>query len=77
VNKNIDIEFRSVINPDEVITWADLNGTEEMAGPSSWYNDIESKACVKICCELRVASSKSISIVTKPVSISYLTPISS
>ena len=77
VNKDIDIEFRSVINPDEVITWADLNGTEEMAGPSSWYNNIESKACVKICCKLRVASSKSISIVTKPVSISYLTPISS
>jgi AAA domain-containing protein len=53
VNKDIDIEFRSIINPDEVITWADLNGTEEMAGPSSWYNDIESKACVKICCELK------------------------
>ena len=65
VNKDIDIEFRSIINPDEVITWADLNGTEEMAGPSSWYNDIESKACVKICCKLRVASSKSISIVTR------------
>ena len=53
VNKDIDIEFRSIINPDEVITWADLNGTEEMAGPSSWYNDIESKACVKSCCELK------------------------
>jgi AAA domain len=37
-----------------------------MAGPSSWYNDIEAKACVKICCELRrVAPSKSISIVIR------------
>ena len=66
VNNDIDNEFRSIINPDEVITWADLNGTEEMAGPSSWYNDIEAKACIKICSELRrVAPSKSISIVTR------------
>lgn len=66
MDKDIDNEFRSIINPEEVITWADLNGTEEMASPSSWYNDIEANACVKICCELRrVTPSKSISIVTR------------
>jgi energy-coupling factor transporter ATP-binding protein EcfA2 len=65
-NTDIDKEFRNIINPDEVVTWVDLNGMEEMAGPSSWYNDLEAKACVRICCELRrVAPSKSISIVTR------------
>ena len=32
MDKDIDNEFRSIINPEEVITWADLNGTEEMTG---------------------------------------------
>lgn len=49
-----------------LLPWVDLNGTEEMAGPSSWYNDLEAKACARICCELkRVAPSKSLSIVTR------------
>lgn len=66
VNNTINSEYRSIINPEEVVTWVDLNGTEEMAGPSSWYNDIEARACVRICCELRrVAPYKSISIVTR------------
>jgi ABC-type oligopeptide transport system ATPase subunit len=62
----IDPEYRNIINPDEVVTWVDLNGTEEMAGPTSWYNDLEAKACARICYELkRVAPSKSLSVVTR------------
>lgn len=67
VNNNIiDKEFRNIINPDEVVTWVDLNGVEEMAGPSSWHNDLEAKACARICSEIRrIAPSKSITIVTR------------
>jgi len=62
----IDKEFRNIINPDKVVTWLDLNGTEEMAGPSSWYNDLEARACVRICHEIKKAApSKSIMIVTR------------
>jgi energy-coupling factor transporter ATP-binding protein EcfA2 len=62
----VGTEFKDVINPEEVVTWVDLNGIEEMAGPTSWYNDVEAKACVRICRELkRVAPLKSISIVTR------------
>jgi superfamily I DNA and/or RNA helicase len=62
---DIDENFIEILNP-EVITWVNLNGNEMMAGPSSWYNEVEAKACVRICCELkRVAPSKSISIVTR------------
>jgi superfamily I DNA and/or RNA helicase len=63
---DIDENFVEILKPEEVITWVNLNGNEMMAGPSSWYNDVEAKACVRICCELkRVAPSKSISIVTR------------
>ena len=67
VNNNIiDKEFRNIINPDEVVTWVDLNGVEEMAGPSSWHNDLEARACARICSEIRrIAPSKSITIVTR------------
>ena len=62
----IEDSFKDILNPQEVITWVNLNGNEEMAGPSSWYNDLEAKACVRICRELkRVAPAKSISIVTR------------
>jgi superfamily I DNA and/or RNA helicase len=62
----IDEKFKNVLNPEEVITWVNLNGNEEMGGPSSWYNELEAKACVRICSELRrVAPSKSISVVTR------------
>lgn len=65
-NNGISKEFRSVINPDKVVTWMDLDGIEEMAGPSSWYNDLEAKACARICCEIRrVAPYKSIAVVTR------------
>jgi hypothetical protein len=66
VDDVIAAQFKNVINPEEVVTWVDLNGHEEMAGPTSWYNDLEARACVRICCELkRVAPFKSISIVTR------------
>jgi hypothetical protein len=66
VKNAIDKEFKTVINPEEVVTWVDLSGSEEMAGPSSWYNDLEARACVRIICELRrVAPSKSISVLTR------------
>jgi AAA domain len=62
----IDKNYKEILNPEEVITWVNLNGNEEMGGPSSWYNEVEAKACVRICCEIkRVAPSKSISIVTR------------
>ena len=48
MNNDISKEFRSVINPDKTVTWVDLNGIEEMAGASSWYNDLEAKACARI-----------------------------
>jgi superfamily I DNA and/or RNA helicase len=68
-NKNIELQRdqpNDVQYGSEVVTWVDLNGIEEMAGPTSWYNDVEAKACVRICRELkRVAPLKSISIVTR------------
>jgi hypothetical protein len=63
---DIDENFVEILNPEEVITWVNLDGNEMMGGPSSWYNEAEAKACVRICRELkRVAPSKSISIVTR------------
>jgi hypothetical protein len=62
----IDEKFRSILNPDDVITWVNLDGEEQIGGPSSWYNEVEVRACIRLCCELkRVAPSKSISIVTR------------
>ena len=62
-----DIEFRDVIEPDEVITWVDINGTEQPVGPSSWANNTEAKACAKICRHLIqiTRGSKSIVVVTR------------
>jgi superfamily I DNA and/or RNA helicase len=48
-----------------VITWVDINGEERQSGPSSWANDMEAKACAKICKELRSVTRKSIAIVTR------------
>ena len=62
----IDEKFKEILNPEEVITWVNLDGNEEMGGPSSWYNEAEARACIRLCCELkRVAPSKSLSIVTR------------
>jgi hypothetical protein len=61
-----DLEYRTVIDPGEVITWVDINGTEEEILATSWANDLEARACAKICSHLtHVASNKSIVIVTR------------
>jgi 8-oxo-dGTP pyrophosphatase MutT (NUDIX family) len=59
-----DLEYRKVIDPEEVITWVDINGAEEEILATSWANDLEARACAKICNHLtHVASNKSIVIV--------------
>ena len=61
-----DLEYRDIIQPDEVITWVDINGIEQPIGPSSWANDVEAKACAKICHHLtRIAPRKSIVVVSR------------
>jgi hypothetical protein len=63
---NISPEFKNIIQPEEVITWIDVSGSEEMSGPSSWYNDKEARICSKLCNELsKIAPSKSIAVVTR------------
>jgi energy-coupling factor transporter ATP-binding protein EcfA2 len=62
-----DTEFRDIIEPDEVTTWVDINGSEQPMGPTSWANDIEAKASAKICNHLIqiTRSSKSIVVITR------------
>jgi hypothetical protein len=61
-----DIEYRDIIQPDEVITWVDVNGNERPMGPTSWANELEAKACVKISYHLsQIAPKKTIVIVTR------------
>jgi superfamily I DNA and/or RNA helicase len=60
-----DVEYRDIIQPEEVITWVDINGKEQQSGPTSWANDLEAKACAKICRALRAITKKSIAIVTR------------
>ena len=60
-----DVEYRDIIQPEEVITWVDINGKEQQSGPTSWANDLEAKACAKICKALRAVTKKSIAIVTR------------
>jgi hypothetical protein len=61
-----DLEFREIIQPDEVTTWVDINGDEQPIGPSSWANDIEAKACARICSHLiRVTRNRSIAVITR------------
>jgi energy-coupling factor transporter ATP-binding protein EcfA2 len=60
-----DVEYRLVIQPDEVVTWVDINGVEQPKGPTSWVNDSEAKACAKICNHLVHLTRKSIVVVTR------------
>jgi hypothetical protein len=62
-----DVEFRDIIEPDEVTTWVDITGIEQPMGPSSWANNIEAKACAKICNHLIqiTRSRKSIVVITR------------
>jgi superfamily I DNA and/or RNA helicase len=61
-----DIEYCEIIQPDEVITWVDVNGNERPMGPTSWANELEAKACVKISNHLsKIAPKKTKVIVTR------------
>jgi superfamily I DNA and/or RNA helicase len=60
-----DIPYREIIDPDEVITWVDMDGTEEEVLAFSWLNDHEARACAKICNHLRTLTKKSIVMVTR------------
>jgi hypothetical protein len=61
-----DIPYREIIDPDEVITGVDMNGTEEEVLASSWLNDHEARACARICNHLRtLTTKKSIVMVTR------------
>ena len=61
-----DIEYCEIIQPDEVITWGNVNGSERPMGPTSWANELEAKACVKISNHLsRIAPKKTKVIVTR------------
>jgi superfamily I DNA and/or RNA helicase len=60
-----DVEYRQVIQPDEVVTWVDINGIEQPKGPTSWANNLEAKACAKICNHLVHLTRKSIIVVTR------------
>jgi superfamily I DNA and/or RNA helicase len=65
-SSSIDSELKNLIQPEEVITWIDVNnGEEEMSGLGSWQNKTEANVCVKLCDKLkRIAPQKSIAIVT-------------
>ena len=67
LDRSQDMEFREIIQPDEVTTWVDINGVEQPMGPSSWANNMEAKACAKICSHLVqiTRDSKSIVVVTR------------
>ena len=66
VDQSPDLEYRDIIQPDEVTTWVDINGSEQPIGPSLWADDMEAKACAKICHHLtRIASRKSIVVVSR------------
>ncbi len=61
-----DIEYRAIINPDDPVTWVDINGEENTLGFSSWANEMEAKACVKLCQHLSIVTkNKSIVVVTR------------
>jgi energy-coupling factor transporter ATP-binding protein EcfA2 len=61
-----DIEYKKIINPDEPVTWIDINGQENTMGFSSWSNETEAKACARLCQHLSlVTRNKSIVVVTR------------
>jgi len=60
------MEYREIINPEEPVTWVDINGVENTMGFSSWANDIEARACAKLCQQLAYATrNRSIVVVTR------------
>ena len=64
LERSPDVEYKDIIQPDEVTTWVDIDGSEQPIGPSSWANVMEAKACAKICDHLiRIAPRKSVVVV--------------
>lgn len=58
--------YQKIIEPEDVITWADMIGEEDPFGPTSWKNEAEAKACAKLCGEIRrVTKGKSIAVITR------------
>jgi superfamily I DNA and/or RNA helicase len=55
-----------ILAPADVVTWVDTNGEEEPSREFSWANDIEAKACAKLCTELkRITRNNSVAVVTR------------
>jgi hypothetical protein len=45
-----DVNFKQIINPDDVVTWIDMRKSEEIPyKESSWSNPLEAAACARIC----------------------------
>ena len=66
LDQSPDLEYRDIIQPDETTTWVDINGSEQPIGPTSWANDMEAKACAKICHHLtHIGARKSIVVVSR------------
>jgi hypothetical protein len=60
------MEYRAIINPEEPVTWVDINGAENTMGFSSWTNHAEAKAFAKLCQQLAHATrNRSIVVVTR------------
>lgn len=66
LERSPDIEYKDIIQPDVVITWVNIDGSELPVGPSSWANDMEAKACAKICDHLiHIAPRKSVVVISR------------
>jgi superfamily I DNA and/or RNA helicase len=49
----LEVDFKGILDPDEVVTWIDVDKSEEIPfKESSWVNQTEARACVKICKQL-------------------------
>jgi superfamily I DNA and/or RNA helicase len=65
LDRPAEVEYRQIIQPEEVITWVDIDGEEKDLGPTSWGNDLEARTCAKICRQLKLVTKKSIAVVTR------------
>jgi len=66
LKENPEMDYREIIQPEDVTTWVDINGIEQPYGVTSWANDTEAKACAKICNQLnKVTPESSIAVVTR------------
>jgi superfamily I DNA and/or RNA helicase len=66
----VDYNIKQIINPDDVVTWIDMDKSEEIPyKESSWSNPQEAVACAKICKNLvklpALAQNNSIVIITR------------